>query len=49
VEVWAEGPKEKLEALLKWLRHGPPGAIVRGFHYDYTAAAGNYADFSIVP
>jgi acylphosphatase len=48
VEVWAEGAGEKLEALLKWLRRGPPGAIVRGFRYDYTAATGNYADFSIV-
>ena len=28
VEVWAEGPRDKVEALVAWLRRGPPAAAV---------------------
>ncbi len=28
VEVVAEGPKEAVDALIAWCRHGPPGAHV---------------------
>lgn len=30
VEVVAEGPRERVEQLLAWCRHGPPRATVTG-------------------
>ena len=47
VEVWAEGPKEKLDALLQWLRRGPPGARVDALHYDICRPTGKYRGFGI--
>jgi acylphosphatase len=46
VEVWAEGPREKLDRFLEWLRRGPPGARVDQLHYDMTVPA-HYRDFVI--
>jgi acylphosphatase len=45
VELWAEGPKEQLAALLQWLRDGPPGARVDSLVYDYRPATGQYTNF----
>jgi acylphosphatase len=47
VEVWAEGPREKLDTLLLWLRQGPPGARVDGVQYDMCRPAGTYRGFGI--
>ena len=47
VEIWAEGPKSKLDEFLKWLRRGPPGARVDFLHYDLCVPEGNYKDFNI--
>ena len=47
VEVFAEGPREKLETLLKWLHRGPPGARVDSVRYDLRSPLGVYRDFSI--
>ncbi|MDR1949861.1 MAG: acylphosphatase [Spirochaetaceae bacterium] len=46
VEIWAEGPPVKLEAFLRWLRRGPPGARVDSVSSDPCPPAG-YKDFSI--
>jgi acylphosphatase len=47
VEVFAEGPREKLETMLKWLHRGPPGARVDSVRYDLRSPLGVYRDFSI--
>jgi acylphosphatase len=47
VEVWAEGSREKLDALLAWLRQGPPGARVDAVHYDTRRPTGKHRDFGI--
>jgi acylphosphatase len=49
VEVWLEGPiKEQLEAMLAWLRRGPPYARVDQMHYSPAPPAGAW-EFSIEP
>jgi acylphosphatase len=48
VEVVAEGPKERIETLVKWCHHGPPAARVtrvREFEEDFT---GEFDSFRIV-
>ena len=47
VEVWAEGPVEKLDALLEWLRRGPPGARVDAVHYETCPPTGQYKKFGV--
>ena len=47
VEVWAEGTREKLDALLMWLNRGPPGARVDTVHYEASVPTGNYREFDI--
>ena len=47
VEVWAEGAKEKLDALVRWLYRGPPGARVDTVHYETCLPTGNYREFGI--
>jgi len=47
VEVWAEGAEEKLEALLKWLRRGPPGARVDTVHHERCPPTGKYKGFRV--
>jgi acylphosphatase len=47
VEVVAEGPEGKLQRLERWLRHGPPGAIVRRVDSRYSAFQGVYRSFNI--
>jgi len=48
VEVWAEGAEEKLEALLNWLKRGPPGARVDAVHYEPCQPTGKYQKFNVV-
>lgn len=47
VEVWAEGPEEKLDAMLRWLRRGPPGARVDTLRYEICAPTGQYREFGV--
>ena len=46
VELWAEGSGEKLGALLRWLRRGPPGARVESVQHGVQTPRG-YRGFSI--
>ena len=47
VEVWAEGAGEKLDALLKWLHRGPPGARIDAVHYEICPPTGQYRGFGV--
>jgi acylphosphatase len=47
VEVWAEAPKEKLDAFLQWLRCGPSHARVDAVDYTLHAPTGAYKDFGV--
>jgi acylphosphatase len=47
VEVWAEGTREQLDALLLWLRRGSPGARVDAVHDDMCRPTGQYRGFGI--
>jgi acylphosphatase len=47
VEVWAEGPKDKLEIFLQWIRNGPAGARVDDVDYSLQPPAGTYKNFRI--
>jgi acylphosphatase len=43
VEVVAEGPKEKLDLLVEWMRKGPPHAAVTGVAVGWSEATGEFA------
>ncbi len=47
VEVVAEGEREKLEALLAWLRRGPPAAVVSGVDAEWEEFKAEFARFEI--
>lgn len=47
VEVTAEGPRDKLESLLEFLRVGPGHARVDKVEADWPAATGEFAPFEI--
>ena len=47
VEVWAEGPEEKLDLLIKWLHRGPPGARVDAVQYSKITPSGKYSNFGV--
>lgn len=47
VEVVAEGPQARLDALLAALRQGPPSAIVAGVEARWSSALGLAQGFSI--
>jgi len=47
VRVIAEGPREKLDALVEHLKEGPPLAKVTEVSHTCVPAAGEYHDFSI--
>ena len=46
VEVWAEGPEEKLALFLKWLNKGPQFSRVDSVDRDEMAPEG-YRDFTV--
>ncbi len=41
VEVWAEGPRDQLEALAVWLEQGSPSAVVRKVALTWESPAGH--------
>jgi len=47
VEVWAEGPKEKLDVFLQWLHRGPPGARIITVHEEPCVPTGKYRGFGV--
>jgi acylphosphatase len=47
VEIWAEGPRETLEAFLQWLHRGPPGARIDTIRSEFPSPLGSYTAFSI--
>ena len=47
VEVWAEGTAAKLDALVAWLRHGPPHARVDRLDYEKRSPLGVYRGFTV--
>lgn len=47
VECVIEGDKEKVEDLIKWCHHGPPGAHVEAVEVNWEDYRGEFADFSI--
>jgi acylphosphatase len=47
VEVWAEGPAAKLDALIAWLRCGPPRARVDRLDYEKRSPLGVYRGFTV--
>jgi len=49
VRVYAEGPRESLEHLLRVLREGPGGARVREVRPVWGTATGQYSAFIIQP
>jgi acylphosphatase len=50
VEVWLESPAgERLEAMLEWLRRGPPHARVDQIRCEPVKPAGAGGEFSIKP
>ena len=49
VEAEAEGEREKLGALVRWCRHGPPAARVDDVRVTWMAARGDLGPFGIRP
>ncbi len=47
VELIAEGPEKKLIRLREWCRHGPPAATVDRIIDTWSAATGEFVDFTI--
>lgn len=47
VEVVAEGPKEKAEALLTWCRQGPPHAEVSRVRLKWEEFTGEFEEFRV--
>lgn len=47
VELYAEGPKERLASFLKWLHKGPPGSRVDSVDYTPCPPEGSYRGFYI--
>lgn len=47
VEVVAEGEQSDLERLITFLKQGPPAASVTGVDEDWSAASGEFTDFTV--
>jgi acylphosphatase len=47
VELIAEGPRPRLEALLEWCREGPPAARVDAVEPSWSGATGEFDRFDI--
>lgn len=45
VEVTAEGTKNQLQLLEKWLLHGPPSARVEEVYIEWEDATGEFSEF----
>lgn len=47
VQIHAEGPKEKLEALISQLEVGPPESLVEKIDIDWSAFTGEFSNFEV--
>jgi len=47
VEVVAEGPRERLGNLVRFLHQGPPSAAVDDVEVTWTEATGEFRDFGV--
>jgi acylphosphatase len=47
VEATASGPREALDSLVRWLRHGPSGARVTGVEVDWIDDPQTFEAFDI--
>jgi acylphosphatase len=47
VEVLAEGPKDKLEEMIAWCRHGPAMARVENAEVSWQSPTGEYYAFKV--
>ena len=47
VEVFAEGPRKSLEALVGYLKVGPPHSQVEEVVTEWLTYSGRYSDFSV--
>jgi len=47
VEVWAEGPRDRLERLVELLHQGPRSARVEGVEVEWSDYGGDFSDFDI--
>jgi acylphosphatase len=47
VEAVFEGPRWRVEDMLKWCHEGPPGAYVRTVHVDWDEPMEHMAEFEI--
>ena len=45
VEVLFEGPKEKVEEMIDWCKHGPAAAEVYDIVVEHEKATGEFEDF----
>lgn len=45
VQIHAEGPKEKLEALISQLEVGPPESVVEHIDINWSAFTGRFSNF----
>ncbi len=48
VEIFAEGDREKLEDLLDWCYHGPPGANVTDLDFIWSEPTNRFSSFEII-
>jgi acylphosphatase len=47
VEIVAEGPREQLEALIRWARRGPPDARIDALEVAWEEATGEWDSFQV--
>lgn len=47
VEALFEGPREKVEEMIKWCHKGPPAAVVERVQVEWEEYKGEFSDFSI--
>jgi acylphosphatase len=47
VEAVVEGPKENVESLIEWCRHGPPRATVNDVDIDWEEYRGEFSEFRV--
>jgi len=47
VEAVFEGERERVQKMIDFCRHGPPGANVRGIEVKWENYKGEFSDFSI--
>ena len=47
VIIRAEGEENSLDELVRWAEQGPPGAIVKTIHVNFTKSLNEFTNFTI--